>query len=171
MNARDRRKIWGILALLPLVAVAALYWAALAQRPKGSNAEQIQALLARGERAVETRRVSEAIALISRSYRDDAGLRYASLRLLAQRQLSRAPSLEVTLPSRSLRIAVGPDGKHATAQAQVIVRGAEQVTGSDEIALHLTFELAKEPVRYYALFPGEEWRIVKSGGWQGTFGE
>src|SRR5262249_50282566 len=131
----------------------------------------IRSIFVRGERAIEERKVPEVMALVSRDYRDDEGLRFGSLRLLAARQMRDAQSIEITIPDQLLHIEVEPDGKHAWAQARVDIRVATSFGTTEDLSSTLSFRFVKEPVRYYLMFPGEEWRLIKAEGWHGMAGE
>jgi hypothetical protein len=171
METWNIRKTGWLVVLLALASVAALYWTSLAQRPQGADAAQIKTLMIRGERLLEERNIAGAMGLVSRDYRDDEGFRYGSLRAVAGRKLHEARSVDVTLPERLLRIEVRPDGREAVAQARVDLRVASDYDTVHDASANLTFRFRKEPVRYYLMFPGEEWRLVKMEGWQALGGE
>jgi hypothetical protein len=171
METWDRRKTGWLIVLLGAAVLAALYWASLARRPVGSNVEQLRRLMVQGERAIEERNLSAAMGLVSRAYRDDQGLRYGSLRALAGRQMRQADRIEITLPARLLRVYVDPSGKRATGDARVDLHIATRFDTVHDLSANLSLQFVKEPVRYYWLFPSEEWRLVKMEGWQGLVSE
>src|SRR5262249_10286109 len=148
----------GVLAvLLALVTIAALYWASLAQRPKGSDLEQLHMVMVQGERALEERHISEAMAFVSNEYHDSQGRRRATLGALVGRQLREAQTLDINVPARMLHIDVVPGGNRATVRAHVDVHAASRFETVFNQGADVTLEFVKEPVRYYLLFPGEEW--------------
>ena len=117
METWDSRKTGVLVVLLALATVAALYWSSLAQRAKGTDLEQIRLVMVRGERALEERHMSEAMALVSKTYHDDEGLRFEQLRALVGNQLRQAERVDINVPARMLNVQVDRDGKHATARA------------------------------------------------------
>jgi hypothetical protein len=167
MDTWNRRKTVSLVVLVGLSALAATYWAALARQPRATDVEQIRTLLVQGERAIEQRQLPAAMELVSYDYRDDHGMRYSSLRSLAGRLTRRGDRIDLTLPSHGLQIAVHPDGNRATAQTWVEFRAVsryDSIARDGSVLVTMTF--VKEPMRYYGLFPGREWRLVKMEGWQ-----
>jgi hypothetical protein len=171
METWDIRKTVGLVVSLLLATVAALYWSSIAQRPKGTDVEQIRLLLVRGEQALEKRHLSEAMALVSKKYHDDEGLGCDSLRALTGRQLREARTVDINIPAHSLHIQLSRDGRRAVAQAHVDLRAASRYDTTFDQSADLSLEFVKEPVHYYLMFPGEEWRLVKMGGYQAFAGE
>jgi hypothetical protein len=166
METWDTRKTGVLVVLLALAAVAALYWSSLAQRPKGTDMEQVRLLMVRGEQALEQRHLSEAMALVSRQYQDNEGLRFDQLRALVGNQLRQAERVDINIPARSLSIEMSRDGQRAIAHAHVDLHAATRFDAVFDQASDVTLEFAKEPVHYYLMFPGEEWRLVKMSGYQ-----
>ena len=72
--------------------------------------------------------------------------------------------MRVDIPSTSIAITVNPDGRHADAHFLVHFEstGPQAVLPTFDGNLNLT--LAKEPVRYYLFFPGQEWRVTAADG-------
>jgi hypothetical protein len=159
-------KITRMLALLGLAALAALYVASLAQRPKGSDQQQIRELMVRGERALEQRSRSAAMALVAREYQDTEGWRFGTLRAFLARVLPQTETVAINVPSRFVRIDVERDGRHATVQARADLHATTRFNTVIDQPLNLTLRLVKAPVRYYMVFPGQEWRLVQMEGWQ-----
>jgi hypothetical protein len=73
------------------------------------------------------------------------------------------------MPSREIQVAVSPGGK--TAQAKFRARVTTQGEGSGgSLDIEMSLQLAKEPVRYFWLFPGEEWKVISADGYSGLEG-
>jgi hypothetical protein len=170
MESWKIRKTFGLVAMLALTALAALYWSSLAQRPKGGDVEQVRELMVRGEQALEGRSLSAAMAVVSKHYHDESGWRRDSLRRTVGRLLQQTESVAINIPARSMRIEVDAAGRRAMVRAHVDLRAASRYDSDIEQSLDLTLQFVKEPARYYGLFPGEEWRLVQMEGWQGASG-
>src|SRR5690349_1911057 len=120
----------GLLWLLGLAAAlaAAGIWiraAVEAQRPKGSDEEQIRRMLYEGERAAEQRNAGGVSHFISADY-DDGTLRAAQVRYEIGRYLQSEQSLEITIPSESVQPVIDPGGRTGTVMFRMSVghRGA-----------------------------------------------
>jgi hypothetical protein len=159
----------GPILALAAVAVVALMALAVkravdARRPQGTDAEQIRQLLYDGERAAERRDSATLNRLISQDY-DDGYFNAARVRYTITDYLRRQQAVEITVPSELIVVDVAPDGRAATARFRVqFARQADG--GSFYHDLDMTLHLQKEPVYYYVIFPGEEWRITRAGGWE-----
>lgn len=150
---------------LALALAAGIRCAVDARRPKGSDTEQIEQLLLAGEAAAERRDAAALGRLVSRHYRDSSGFTAASLRYRIAEYLRRQQSIEIEIPLRSVRIRVDPGTKTAVAEFDLTLRTqAEGV--SLRADLHPVLTLAREPVYYFGIFPGEEWRVTSAEGYQ-----
>src|SRR5688500_13647760 len=103
---------------LALVAVAVAAGTALAikmavdaRRPKGSDTVQIQMMLLEGEKAAERRDAAGVGQYISPNYRDNIGLRDATVRYQIRDYLRRYRTVDITIPTESIQISLAPDGK------------------------------------------------------------
>ncbi len=135
-----------------------------AQRPRGSDTEQIRRLLQTAEQAAERGDAAAIGRLVSDDYRDDAGFSDTSVRYQIRDYLRTHRFSEVTIPSRALQISVGPDGQTATASFPVMLQvQRREEAGSVHLTLSLT--LHKDPVHYFYVFPGTEWKITRTEGY------
>jgi hypothetical protein len=155
----------GVLALL-LAGGAALgiKLAVDAQRPKGTDAEQIQWMLYHAERAAERLQPAPLQKLIAKEYSDALGANGPRMRLEIMHYLRQQTSLEVEIPAEAIRIEVAPDGRTATAGFPIRVTTQGQ-GGSGRTDAVLSLSLVKEPVHYFFLFRGEEWRVKSVAGY------
>lgn len=151
------------LCVVAAVAMAAvgIKLAVDARRPRGSDVQQIQGLIERGATAADRRDAAAMGHLISSHYRDSLGMSDVSLRYQINDFFRRQSAIQVTLPPDRLKIDVQPAGKTAAAQFHVVV-ATQGSGGSMTTELDMTLQFAKEPVYYYWLFPGEEWRVTSA---------
>jgi hypothetical protein len=161
---------WAVVALVLVAASAALFVAVRARLPEGSDPQQIRGLLDRGESAVERREIGEVMRLVSKDYRDGNGFTRDTVRFLAGRTLRDAQSVEISIPERTLKIQVDPDGQQATAACDVSLRLVARAGGTVSRDAHLTFRLRKEPTRIFGVFPSHEWRVIRADGY-GALGD
>lgn len=159
------RGIGAGLAALALVGGGLWINAAVdAQRPRGTDTEQIRHLLQTAEQAAERGDSAALGRLVSDDYRDEVGFSDTSVRYQIRDYLRTHRFAEVTIPSRALQISVGPDGKTATATFPVMLQiQRRDEAGSVQLTLSLT--LHKDPVHYFYVFPGAEWRITRTEGY------
>jgi hypothetical protein len=164
-------KLWHIGvagALLLLIGILWLVRAVDAQRPHGSDADQIRALVAEGGRAAMRRDPPALQRLVSANYKDSFGVNAETARRQAAAIVGRARHVTVDIPGQSLQVSVDPDGRHGTAIFPIRF----EATGGDapfSFQGTLTLRLAKEPVRYFLVFPGEEWRVIAVEGYSPDF--
>ena len=155
-----------ILAAMLITASAAfgIKLAVDARRPKGTDVQQLRRMLMESEAAVEARRAGDINKFISYDYRDSLGMSDSSLTYQIREYLSQRQAVELTIPTESIQINIDPDGKAGTVQFHVSVNS--QVEGGTVANQHnLSLRVAKEPVYYYWLFPGEEWRVTAAEGY------
>lgn len=155
-----------ILVGLVLLGGAALWvWRAVeAQRPTGTDEQQIRMMLLEGERAAERLDAAALGRLISEDYRDNMGLSDTSVRYEIRRYLKEQQTLEVDIPSESIQVNVQPDGQQASVTFQArVTRQLQGLTSRFELPMALN--LKKERVYYYWVFPGKEWRITSAEGY------
>ena len=155
------------LIVLVLVALSALgvKRAVDARRPQGTDDEQIRRILYEGERAAERRNASGVSRFLSPDY-DDGVFTAARARAAIGDYLRRQQNVDLNIPSEMIHVQVGPDGQ--TAIAAFRVQFARQTGGGTFYNdVDMTLHLRKEPVTYYGVFPGAEWRVVRAEGWHG----
>jgi len=164
-------KVMGALAVVLALALSALWVnrTVASMRPKGSDQEQIQALLLKGEIAAENRNSGAMGRLISENYRDSLGMTETQIRYQIGDYLRSHASIDIDLPANSIQTELSPDGKTATVRfhARVSTRG-QDAQGSMEIDPILV--MTKEPVHYLWVFPGEEWKVTSAEGYAGLEG-
>ena len=159
-----------IVSLLVLVLLAAgalgVKLAVDAQRPKGTDVEQIREMLRQGEAAAERAQAGGITKFISEDYQDSLGMTDSSLKYQIRDYMKRNGSMEITVPERSIEIRVSPDGKRATASFQVSA-STQREGGRFSSDVEMSIGLAKEAVHYFVIFPGEEWKVVSADGYAG----
>ncbi|MFN3648739.1 MAG: hypothetical protein ACK47B_04085 [Armatimonadota bacterium] len=153
---------------LALVLVAgggfALWRSVEAQRPKGSDAEQIRAMLAEGERATERLDAAGLGRFISDDYRDNLGLSDTSVKYQIRRYFREHDAIEVEIPEQSIEVNVSPNSD--TGSVSFLARvGVATDAKTATYDLPMTLQVKKEPVHYYWLFPGEEWKVTSAEGY------
>jgi hypothetical protein len=164
-------KVMGALAAVLALALSALYVnrTVAALRPKGTDLEQIQAVLLKGESAAERGDSAALGRLISDNYRDSLGMTETQMRYQMGDYLRRHASIDVELPANSIQADFGPDGKTAAVRfhARVSARGEG---GQGTMDIDPVLGMTKEPVRYLWVFPGEEWKVTSAEGYAGLDG-
>ena len=162
----DRRVVVALVVIL-LLAIGgfSLLRAVDAQRPKGTDTEQIQMMLFQGEQAAESRNAGAVNRMLSKDYND--GLFNAErARYAIADYLRNHRSIDITIPSESVSFQPGPDGKTGVVRFRLMVNGQTE-GGPTSQEMNLTLTVVKEPVHYFGVFPGEEWRIKSAGGYEG----
>jgi hypothetical protein len=139
------------------------------RRPTGSDEDQIRRMLYDGERAAERRDGAALNAMISENYRDSLGMSDSSLKYQIREFLRRNQVIEITVPSESIRVSVDPGAKSASVSFRVSARAGRR-GGGPANSFEMSLQLVKEPVYYYWLFPGEEWRVAAAEGYTGFEG-
>ena len=168
----QRRGIAALAAILALAAGAlGVKTAVDAQRPQGTDEEQIARILVEGERAVEQRDAAGVNRFISENYRDNLGFSDTSVKFQIKDYLRSKRAIEITIPSSSVEIRVDPPSRTATARFRVSARmDAPGGGGSAATDLDMGLTLARERVYYYWIFPGEEWKVTSADGYGGLEG-
>src|SRR5213592_1795935 len=98
-----------------LIAFLWLLHAVNAQRPKGTDAEQIHALIAACDKAASRRDSAAINRYISNEYKDGFGFRADQARLEVGRVLGSARQVQIFIPLSSERIVVEPGAHRASA--------------------------------------------------------
>lgn len=154
-----------VIALLLGGAALAVKAGIDAQRPQGADTEQIQRILYEAERAAERRDVSGLTRFISEDYHDNPGMNAPRLKYAIRDWMRARRSVDVEIPSRSVRVEAAPDGKNATARFHVRLSADVAERGATAAEMDMSVRLAKERVYYYWLFPGEEWKVTGAEGY------
>lgn len=164
-------KIMGGLGVLLAVALAglALIRAVDAQRPKGTDQQQIQALLLKAETASEQRSASTLGALISENYQDSLGMTETQMRYQIADYFRNHRSINVDIPSNTIQVQLAPGGLTGTVRFHARV-SAQGESSQNSMDIDMTCGLAKEPVRYYWFFTGAEWKVTSAEGYAGLEG-
>jgi hypothetical protein len=167
-DAMNRAMI-GTLAAILGVASAAL-WVKLAvdaQRPRGSDVQQLRQMLTDGEKYAEQRNAPALGRFISDNYRDNLGMSDSALRYEMNNWFRQHRAVEVTIPSEAVQITLSPDGKTGavTFPVSLGLQGQGQASTPSRHDLTLTLSVAKEPVHYFWIFPGEEWKVTSADGY------
>jgi hypothetical protein len=165
-EAMQRRGIAAVAAILALAAGSlGVKMAVDAQRPTGTDEEQIRRLLVEGESAVERRDAAGVNRLISENYRDGMGFSDTSVKYQIKDYLRGKRAIEVQIPSESVDVRVDAPSKTATARFHVSTRMQAAAGSPVPTELDLGLTLAKERVYYYWVFPGEEWKVTSAEGY------
>lgn len=161
------RLMVGVVGVLVLGLGASLFvWRTVeAQRPRGTDTEQLQRMLYEGERAAERKDAGGVTRYISNDYQDAVGLSDSAVRYEIASYIRRQRQTDLTIPGESVQINIDPSGKTGTVAFQMEVRTQGESGGTNTNSLGMTLRVAKEPVRYLWLFPGEEWKVVSSEGY------
>jgi hypothetical protein len=86
-------------------------------------------------------------------------------------------SIDVDIPANSIQVQFAPDQHSGTMRFHA--RVSAQSTGSqnaqggssqNSMDIDMTCGLAKEPVRYFWFFTGEEWKVTSAEGYAGLEG-
>jgi hypothetical protein len=161
-------KFWQLGIMLAGAVLIALLWllhAVNAQRPKGGDAEQIRAVIAACDRAASRRDAATINRYLSNEYRDSFGFRADQARIEVGRVLGSARQVQIYVPRDSEAVSVNPDGRHAAARFELHLQTTGGQAGGLTYNGTLYLRLQKEPVRYFLVFPGSEWRITSAEGY------
>jgi ketosteroid isomerase-like protein len=164
----DRRKHAGIAALILGVLAAGLYFA-LRGGPPLSDEQQIRAVLAEGEKAVEAKDMSALMGLVSKDFKMGE-LNRDRLRFAVGQGFRDYSSIYVTLSDVSIR--TQGDSATVTATVGLDAQGKERGDRASN-TLPMTFQLKKEPGHRFLILPAENWRVVGGSGFNvdlGLFG-
>jgi len=153
-----------VVLLLLLVAAGGVYQAVEARRPKGSDVAQLQQILLDGEAAAEQKNAAGIARFLSKDYKDDLGMSDTSLGYQIREYLRQARTVDVTIPTESIQIQVSPDGKTGSVNFRVAI-STQGDRGGGGAETQMSLQVAKEPVHYFGVFPGQEWRVTSAGGY------
>ncbi len=156
--------LFGVGVLVLLLAAFGVKRAVDSQRPQGSDDEQVRQMLYDGERAAERRDAGGVTQYLSPNY-NDGNFTGTQVRFRVAEYFRRQQSVELNIPSELVRTEFAPDGKTGTVRFRMQV-GRQEGSGSFYTDVDMTLHLVKEPVFYFGVFPGEEWRVIKVEGWE-----
>jgi len=158
----------GLVVLAVIAVLAGLAYgvkvAVDAKRPKGTDDEQIRRMLYEGEQAAERRDAAGVSRYMSNDY-DDGTFRAAQIRYQIGQWFRDNSSVDVEIPSETIETEIDPGGQTARVQFRMTV-GRRGVNGNSGAEMEVVLRLKKDPVYYFGVFPGREWRVVSAGGWQ-----
>ena len=159
----------GIVALAVLLVLGLATWGVMravdAQRPKGTDLDQLRQMLYDGERAAEQRNAVGVTQFISDDYQDDM-FNADRARWAVRDWMRRSEAIELDIPGDSIVFQPGPDGKSGT--LEFLLRSVQRVVGFPvPLQMQITLRVGKERVYYYWIVPGEEWRVTGASGYQG----
>ena len=160
-------KFWQLGVMLAGAILIAFLWllhAVDVQRPKGSDENQIRALIAACDKAAARRGAGTINHFLSNEYKDSFGFRADQARVEIARVLGSARQVRIYIPLNSEAVIVEPDGRHAVARFDLQLQTMGGQGGGLTYNGTLQLRLQKEPVRYFILFPGAEWRIAGTEG-------
>ncbi len=160
-----RTAVWALGVLVLLLAGGQGLKAAIdAQRPKGTDIQQLMRMLVDGQAASERGSASGITHFIAEDYRDGFGMNAPRLRYSIVDFFRRQRVKEMLIPSSGVQIRIDPGGESGTVQFPVrmslVGPGGDS---SQEFTLRLRMQ--KEPVRYFGVFPGAEWRVTSADGY------
>lgn len=164
-------KIWHLaVAGVVLLAVGVIWLlrAVEAQRARGSDEEQIRHAIVAAAKAAERRDDATITRMISDDYKDSNGFRVDVARGQVRRVLREAREVTAYIPADSLSVTVDPDRRNASASFQVRFH-ATGARGEIKFDTPMQVRFVHEPVRYYLVFPGEEWRLASAEGYGAGF--
>ena len=156
---------WIAVVLVTLgVGVGLLLRAVEERRPKGSDTDQLRAILSAAESSAERSSVGGISQLLSKDYRDEMGFNEDSARFALRDFFRSRPGLDINIPSRSIRPMIAADGEHASLDFDVQATFESQ-GGRVPLMTHVSLRLTREPVYYFLAFPGAEWKITSASGY------
>ena len=137
-----------------------------AQRPKGTDTEQLLRMLAQGEAAAERRDAPSVCRLISENYSDSLGFSDSSVKYNIRSYIQEHRTIELTIPREKIQVRISPDGKTGNVDFLLI----QHSRGGGAAEMPISLKVAREPVHYFLMFPGEEWRVTAADGYMGMAG-
>ena len=155
-----------VMGLIVLFAGVLIY-ARSAGRPKLTDEEQIQTLLAKGQSAVERKDLKGALSCISRSYSDAGGLKFDTLRLQGARAFQERGVYDVSLENVSMVV----NGDRADGAVDVTLDLASGGSRHRVYSGHMGLSLRKEESRHWLVIPVREWKVTEINGLSAVTGE
>ena len=152
------RKVTFVLLPLIVIGLAAGYF--VFSRERGSDSDQITAMIERGRQGIERKSLNTAASCLSKSYSDQYGMNYDRIRVWAAQAFRAETSYEVAVDAPQVTV----QGDQAQARTHVVVStvasGDRQQVFSGDVLLRLR----KERVRRYLIFPAREWKVISMEG-------
>lgn len=145
-----RTVIWIAAAVFVAIYVAI----AFATVDHSSDQAQIDALIARGVAATQSKDLTAVVSCISPNYKDDA-LKYDQLRMVLGQAFHNESDFVVSTSNQNSEI----KGDQATVRLNVTLR---HTGGAQFYSRDLTLKLAKEDDRHMLVAPAKVWRVVGS---------
>lgn len=161
-----RRSSWVVLGLIALLAAVMVY-ARVAGRPELTDEEQIQAVLVKGQSAVERKDLKSVLSCISRSYSDSAGLKFDTLRLQGARAFQERGVYDVSLENVSMAV----NGDRADGAVDVTLDLASGGSRHRVYSGRMGLSLRKEESRHWLVIPVREWKVTEINGLSAVTGE
>ena len=141
---------------LVILAIVGIYLTvAFVTVDRVTDQAQIDAVIAQGVAATQSRDLSALISCISPNYKDEAGLSYERLRIVLAQAMRNETSYTVTTSKPTTLI----DGNRATVNLHVSLKhpGGDTFYDRDLIIL-----LAREDTRHMLVAPAKAWRVIGS---------
>ena len=145
-----RTAIW-ITSLAVALAYAIFAYSTLDRR---GDEVVLNEMIVSAAQAAEDRDVGGVMDIVSSSYKDQDGMNYDRLRMIAAQAVRNEQDYIVTASVKSIRV----DGNEATLGVHAVVRTKP---GGILYDRELTVHFAKEPARHALLIPVKVWRIVE----------
>jgi len=141
-----------VFAIFPLLLGFGLY---LLLKPAPSDEDQIRAAIQAVAQGARARNIGEAMAPISRGYRDEDGLSYDNLKGFLFREFQRGQGISVMLGP--ITIELDPDGQTAWADLDVALAEGIDVSNleifpTNADVLHFEVELKRDEE--------DEWKVM-----------
>lgn len=165
------RKVWAVLALTLVAGGLFGFFKFWLQAP--SDEEQIRALLAKGEAAIERRDLGVAMTCVSRNYSDPAGLTYKTLRLYAMQALYEVDRYDLAVTISDIEV----DGDTAKIRTLLSLTAFVESHSYEAFAGPLTMGLKKEDAKRLLVIPARVWKITSiavlptAGGYRAVSGD
>lgn len=119
-----------------------------------SDKAQVDALIARGIAATQSRDLTTMVSCVSPNYKDDA-LKYDQLRMVLAQALRNESAYTVHTSNQTSEI----NGDQATVKLQVTLK---HTGGATFYTRYMTLKLAKEDDRHMLVAPVKTWRVIGS---------
>jgi hypothetical protein len=152
-------KIKIITAFLCLIVIILIAGYFIATRENGTDTEQIMAVIERGRQGVEKKSTDQAASCVSKSYADDYGMKYDTLRIWAAQAFHSETNYEVIVSTPEVNV----QGDEAQAKTHVIVNVTSE-GGRQAFKEDVTLSMKKEPIRKFLIYPTMEWKVTKIEG-------
>jgi hypothetical protein len=146
--------------ILIVVLCTGLFIAKSVGRPPLTDEEQIQALLVKGQTAVEKKDLKSAMQCVSRKYREPGGMKFEQLRVQAIQAFQQEGKYDVLLEGTSVKLG----GEQATVHSTVSLGMVSHGTMHPLFSRPITIRLAKESSMHWLFIPAKSWRITSIEG-------